>query len=446
MNDLFSAPADDFAPLASRMRPGNIDEFIGQEHLLGPGKSLRVSIENGNLHSLIFWGPPGVGKTTLAKIIAQSSRSHLIELSAVLAGVKEIRAAVNDAKNLKATRGIDTILFIDEIHRFSKSQQDSLLAPIEDGSIMLFGATTENPSFELNNALLSRLRVYVLRSLEFGSLKGLLKNALNDPQRGLGQKKLVVDDDILDLIAKAADGDARRCLNILQICADLCELKDGQETITVNVLEEVLQGQLNRFDKRGDMFYDQISALHKSVRGTNPDGALYWFARMIDGGCDPLYIARRVVRMASEDIGNADPRGLQVALDACRAYERLGSPEGELALAQAVAYLACAPKSNAVYAAYKAALADAKASGSLDVPAHLKNAPTKLMKELGHGKDYRYAHNEQDAYAAGETYLPDPLRDRQYYFPVERGLEIKIKQKLDALHQKDARFRGDKQK
>ncbi len=441
MNDLFSDHTDEFAPLASRMRPSKIDDFIGQEHLLGPGKSLRVSIENGNLHSLIFWGPPGVGKTTLAKIIAQTSSSQLIELSAVLAGVKEIRAAVNDAKNLKITRGIDTILFIDEIHRFSKSQQDSLLAPIEDGSIMLFGATTENPSFELNNALLSRLRVYVLRGLEFTALRNMLKNAMHDCERGLGQKNLQVSDEILDLIAKAADGDARRCLNILQICADLSETKNGKETISLTILDEVLQGQLNRFDKRGDMFYDQISALHKSVRGTNPDAALYWFCRMIDGGCDPLYIARRIVRMASEDIGNADPRGLQVALDACSAYERLGSPEGELALAQAVAYLACAPKSNAVYGAYKAALADAKASGSLDVPVHLKNAPTKLMKELGHGKNYRYAHNEQDAYAAGETYMPEPLKDRQYYFPVERGLEIKIKQKLEALHEKDQRLK-----
>lgn len=441
MNDLFSEPTEEFSPLSSRMRPRSIEEYIGQEHLLGPGKSLRVSIENGNLHSLIFWGPPGVGKTTLAKIIAQTSSAHLIELSAVLAGVKEIRTAVNDAKNLKASRGIETILFIDEIHRFSKSQQDSLLGPIEDGSITLFGATTENPSFELNNALLSRLRVYVLRNLECTALKGLLRKALNDPDKGLGRKHLDVSDEILDLIAKAADGDARRCLNILQICADLSETRNGKDNITLNVLDEVLQGQLNRFDKRGDMFYDQISALHKSVRGTNPDAALYWFCRMIDGGCDPLYIGRRVVRIASEDIGNADPRGLQVALDACRAYERLGSPEGELALAQAVAYLACAPKSNAVYAAYKTAMADAKASGSLDVPIHLKNAPTRLMQDLGHGKDYRYAHNEQDAYAAGETYLPEALKERHYYFPVERGLEIKIKQKLEALRTKDEQSR-----
>lgn len=437
MQDLFSDPSDEFAPLASRMRPQQLHDFIGQEHLLAPGKPLRTAMDNGALHSLIFWGPPGVGKTTLAKMIARSSHAHLIEMSAVLAGVKEIRAAVNDAKNLKATRGVDTILFIDEIHRFSKSQQDSLLGPIEDGSIKLFGATTENPSFELNNALLSRLRVYVLRSLEYGALKNLLHNALNNVELGLGERHLQVNDKTLELIAKAADGDARRCLNILQLCADLAETRDDREIISLNVLEEVLQGQLSRFDKRGDLFYEQISALHKAVRGTSPDAALYWLCRMLDGGCDPLYIARRVVRMASEDIGNADPRGLQIALDACHAYERLGSPEGELALAQAVTYLACAPKSNAVYQAFNTALADAKNSGTLDVPNHLKNAPTELMKTLGHGKDYRYAHDEEDGYAAGETYLPEPLKDRRYYFPVERGLEIKIKEKLTALQHKD---------
>lgn len=421
------------APLAARMRPTNLDEFIGQQHLLAKGKSLRAAIEQGLPHSLVFWGPPGVGKTTLAKIIAAGAHCHFIELSAVMAGVKEIRAAVAEAEEVKLTRNLNTVVFIDEIHRFSKSQQDSLLAPIESGAIILFGATTENPSFELNNALLSRLRVYVMRSIEAEALVALLKNALSDKQRGLGERNLQIDDEVLLLIAKAADGDARRCLGILQVAADLAENVDGCEIIDRAVLDEVLQGHAARFDKGGDIFYDQISALHKSVRGTDPDAALYWFCRMIDGGCDPLYIARRVVRMASEDIGNADPRGLELALNAAAAYERLGSPEGELSLAQAVVYLACAPKSNAVYVAYKAAMADARSSGSLDVPIHLRNAPTKLMKELGHGKDYRYAHDEDNAFAAGENYFPEALRGKRYYFPVERGLEIKIKDKLAFL-------------
>jgi putative ATPase len=424
-------PAD--APLAARMRPTTLDEFIGQQHLLAKGKSLRAAIEQGMPHSLVFWGPPGVGKTTLAKIIANSAQCHFIELSAVMAGVKEIRAAVAEAGDIKLTRNLNTVVFIDEIHRFSKSQQDSLLGPIESGAIILFGATTENPSFELNNALLSRLRVYVMRSIEPQALTELLKNALSDKQRGLGEHPLVISDEVLQMIAKAADGDARRCLNILQIAADLAEPMDGQDVVNRQVLDEVLQGHANRFDKGGDIFYDQISALHKSVRGTDPDAALYWFCRMIDGGCDPLYIARRVIRMASEDIGNADPRGLELALNAAHAYERLGSPEGELSLAQAIAYLACAPKSNAVYVAYKAAMADVRNTGSLEVPIHLRNAPTKLMKELGHGAEYRYAHDEDNAFAAGENYFPETLKNRRYYFPVERGLEIKIKSKLDFL-------------
>lgn len=421
------------APLAARMRPTTLDQFIGQQHLLGKGKSLRTAIEQGVPHSLVFWGPPGVGKTTLAKIIAASAQCHFIELSAVMAGVKEIRAAVAEADDVKRMRNLNTVVFIDEIHRFSKSQQDSLLAPIESGAIILFGATTENPSFELNNALLSRLRVYVMRSIEADDLVALLKNALADRERGLGQRPLDIAPDVLQLIAKAADGDARRCLNILQIAADLAANVDGREVVDHDVIDEVLQGHANRFDKGGDIFYDQISALHKSVRGTDPDAALYWFCRMIDGGCDPLYIARRVVRMASEDIGNADPRGLELALNAAHAYERLGSPEGELSLAQAIVYLACAPKSNAVYVAYKAAMADARSSGSLEVPIHLRNAPTKLMKELGHGADYRYSHDEQHAFAAGENYFPEALKGRRYYEPVERGLEIKIKEKLAFL-------------
>lgn len=421
------------APLAARMRPTHISEVIGQQHLLAHGKSLRAAIDNGTLHSLVFWGPPGVGKTTLAKIIASNAHSHFIELSAVMAGVKEIRAAVVEACYIKEQQGLNTVVFIDEIHRFSKSQQDSLLAPIENGSIILFGATTENPSFELNNALLSRLRVYVLRSIDNEDLIKLINTALKDEERGLGNRRLKVDTNVIELISKAADGDARRCLNILQIAADLSENIDGEERISYEVIDEVLQGHANRFDKQGDIFYDQISALHKSVRGTDPDAALYWFARMIDGGCDPLYIARRVIRMASEDIGNADPRGLQIALDATHAYERLGSPEGELSLAQAVVYLACAPKSNAVYVAYKAAMNDAKASGSLEVPIHLRNAPTNLMRELGHGADYRYAHDEDNAYATGENYFPEKLKNRRYYNPVERGLEIKIRAKMEYL-------------
>jgi len=427
----FDAQAN--APLAARMRPNSLDEFIGQSHLLAKGKSLRAAIEQGMPHSLVFWGPPGVGKTTLAKIIAARAECHFIELSAVMAGVKEIRAAVAEAEEVQRTRNLRTVVFIDEIHRFSKSQQDSLLAPIESGTIILFGATTENPSFELNNALLSRLRVYVMRSIAPEDLLALLHHALRDEQRGLGLRPLKIDDEILTMIAKAADGDARRCLNILQIAADLAKNVDGQDIVDRGILEEVLQGHANRFDKGGDIFYDQISALHKSVRGTDPDAALYWFCRMLDGGCDPLYIARRVIRMASEDIGNADPRGLQLALNATEAYERLGSPEGELSLAQAIVYLACAPKSNAVYVAYKAAMVEARGSGSLEVPIHLRNAPTKLMQELGHGAEYRYAHDEANAYAAGENYFPDALKGRHYYFPVERGLEIKIKAKLAAL-------------
>ncbi|MFM8342510.1 MAG: replication-associated recombination protein A [Methylomonas sp.] len=419
-------------PLAARMRPTCLKEFIGQQHLLGEGKSLRITIDAGLIHSLVFWGPPGVGKTTLAKIIAKQTKCHFIELSAVMAGVKELRAAVQEAEYMKQHSGVRTIVFVDEIHRFSKSQQDSLLAPMESGIIILFGATTENPSFELNNAVLSRLRVYVLHSIEIDQLRILVNRALCNEQ-GLASKKIQITPEALDLICKAADGDARRCLTLLEIASDLSRPINNINTINLDVLNEVLQGQTNRYDNKGDIFYEQISALHKSVRGTDPDAALYWFSRMIDGGCDPYYIARRLIRMASEDIGNADPRGLQLAIDATCAFERLGSPEGELALAHATVYLACAPKSNAVYTAFRLSMHDAKSNGSLEVPIHLKNAPTKMMSDLGYGANYRYAHNEKFAYAAEEDYLPKELRGSQYYIPTERGLEKKIKEKLEFL-------------
>ncbi len=433
-DDLFSADESSARPLADRMRPSTLDGYIGQEHLLGEGKPLRRAIESGRLHSMIFWGPPGTGKTTLARLLAGSSGYVFHTLSAVLAGVKDIRAAVEQARQTRAQSDRGTVLFIDEVHRFNKSQQDAFLPHVEDGTLLFVGATTENPSFELNNALLSRARVYVLKSLEADALKGLLlKRALADEPKGLGGMQLQIEDDALGLLAESADGDARRALNLLEIAADLAE----EGVITDTVIREVAVGQVRRFDKGGEAFYDQISALHKAVRGSSPDGALYWLCRMLDGGCDALYVARRVVRMASEDIGNADPRGLEIALNAWQVQERLGSPEGELAIAQAVVYLACAAKSNSVYKAYNQAMAVAKESGSLEVPVHLRNAPTRLMKELGYGKAYRYAHDEPGAYAAGETYLPEPLAGRCFYEPVDRGLEIRIGEKLARLRELD---------
>lgn len=426
--------APDFRPLAARMRPTTLAEYIGQKHLLGEGQPLRKALEAGKAHSMMLWGPPGTGKTTLAELIAQYTNAHVERISAVTSGVKEIRAAIEHAQNVAQSRGQRTLLFVDEVHRFNKSQQDAFLPFIEDGTVIFIGATTENPSFEINNALLSRVRVYLINKLSDPEIAELVQRALTDDERGLGKRQLLMPESVLSQLANVADGDGRKALNLLELMSDM--LPDGG-AFSEELLVQVSGQQLARFDKNGDQYYDLISAVHKSIRGSAPDAALYWYCRMLEGGCDPLYVGRRLLAIASEDVGNADPTAMTVALNAWDCFHRVGPAEGERAIAQAIVYLALAPKSNAVYTAFKAARQLARESGGEAVPMHLRNAPTKLLEELGAGKEYRYAHDEPNAYAAGENYFPEALKNSRFYHPTERGFEKRMAEKLKQLQQLD---------
>lgn len=428
---------NEFQPLAARMRPATLEQYIGQQHLFAEGKPLPRAIEAGHLHSMILWGPPGTGKTTLAELIGHYANAEVERLSAVTSGIKEIREAIEQARNNRDA-GRRTILFVDEVHRFNKSQQDAFLPHIEDGTITFIGATTENPSFELNSALLSRARVYLLKSLTSEDIDKVLLQAMVDDERGYGKENIILPDETRKALTELVNGDARRALNSLEIMADMAQIDpNGQRVLSLELLKEVSGERSARFDNKGDRYYDMISALHKSVRGSAPDAALYWYARIISSGGDPLYVARRLLAIASEDVGNADPRAMQVAIAAWDCFTRVGPAEGERAIAQAIVYLACAPKSNAVYTAFKAAMRDAKELPDYDVPEHLRNAPTRLMKDMGLGAEYRYAHDEEGGYAAGENYFPAEMASKKYYQPTPRGLEGKIGEKLAWLTEQD---------